>query len=169
MDYKMVKEVKKRVKFSSKVINKTMAVCCVFFLLGGIMFDRGLMLLSLLSALLYFVFQAFAEKEYEYIMEGNRFTIFVIHGKRYRKQAHELDLAQLEVVAPNWHEAVSRYRIRTGIEKLKKYDYTSYDPEIPYYTMIIMENRRKIKLLLDLDEDMLRSIKRLHPQKVFVQ
>ena len=35
-------------------------------------------------------------------------------------------------------------------KKLKKFDYTSYDDNIPYYTMIVYENKEKIKLLLDL-------------------
>jgi hypothetical protein len=34
--------------------------------------------------------------------------------------------------------------------------------------MIILENRKKIKLLLDLDEDMLQAMKRINPQNVFV-
>lgn len=34
--------------------------------------------------------------------------------------------------------------------------------------MIIMENRKKIKLLLDLEDDMIAAIKRMYPQKVFL-
>ena len=52
--------------------------------------------------------------------------------------------------------------------KLPKYDYTSYEEDTPYYTMIIMENRTKIKLLLDLDEEMLQTLKRLYPERVFL-
>ena len=46
-------------------------------------------------------------------------------------------------------------------------DYTSYDDNIPYYTMIIKEDGRKIKLLLDLTEDMLHTMKTQHPEKVY--
>ena len=52
--------------------------------------------------------------------------------------------------------------------KVHKYDYTSYDDNVPYYTMIIVEGRRKIKLLLDLDEEMLDAIRRICPGKVIV-
>lgn len=168
MDYKMVKQVHRRVKTSTKVLTKTMIVLCVLFLLMGIVFDRGMMLLALLTAGMYFLYEAYSVKDYEYTMEGNKFTVTVIHAKRRRKEAHELDLKQMEVVAPNWHEAVAKYRLKGGTEKIPKYDYTSYEPEIPYYTMIILENRKKIKLLLDLDEDMLQAMKRINPQKVFV-
>lgn len=167
MDYRMVKEVHKRVKASTKVLKKVMIVLCVLFILTGIMMDRGMMFLALLMAGLYFLYDAFVEKDYEYVMDGNSFTIAVIHAKRRRKEAHVLDLKDMEVVAPNWHDAVAKYRRNGGTEKLRKYDYTSYEPDVPYYTMIIMEERKKIKLLLDLDEDMLRAMKRMYPSKVY--
>jgi hypothetical protein len=34
--------------------------------------------------------------------------------------------------------------------------------------MIAIENRTKIKLLLDLDEEMLQTLKRLYPERVFL-
>ena len=61
----------------------------------------------------------------------------------------------MEVTAPHWHESVAKYKKNGGTEQLKKFDYTSYDDNIPYYTMIIKEDGRKIKLLLDLTEEML--------------
>lgn len=168
MNYKMVKEVHRRVKTSTKVLSKTMIVLCVLFLLAGIVMDRGMLFLSLLTVGMYFIFEAYSVKDYEYVMEGNSFTITVIHARRRRREEHMLNLKELEVVAPNWHEAVAKYRLKGGTEKLPKYDYTSYEPEIPYYTMIITENQKKIKLLLDLPEDMLQAMKRINPQKVFV-
>lgn len=168
MNYKMVKEVQKRVKPSTKLLKNVMILLCILFLLAGIILDRGMMLLALLTAGMYFLYDACSVKDYEYVMEGELFTIAVIHAKRRREIVHELNLKDMEVVAPNWHEAVAKYRKGTGTEKIPKYDYTSYEPEIPYYTMIILENKRKIKLLLDLEDDMICAIKRMYPAKVFV-
>ena len=115
-------------------------------------------------------------------MENEQLTIDVIYGKEspygvfqdymlinpyYRKTAHELDLRQLEVVAPHWHGSVAKYKKNGGTEHLKKDDYTSYEEDTPYYTMIIKEDGRKIKLLLDLTEEMLHTLKTRYPQKVF--
>ena len=163
----MVKEVHRRVKTSTKVLKKVMIFLCVLFILAGIVLDRGMMFLALLMAGLYFLYDAYSEKDYEYVLDGNTFTITVIHAKRRRREVHELDIKNMEVVAPNWHEAVAKYRRNGGTEKLPKYDYTSYEPDIPYYTMIIMENRRKIKLLLDLEDDMIRAMKRMYADRVF--
>ena len=90
-----------------------------------------------------------------------------IYGKKYRKTAHVLELKNMEVTAPHWHESVAKYKKNGGTEKLKKYDYTSYDDDVPYYTMIVKEDGNKIKLLLDLTDEMLHTIKTLHPQKVY--
>ena len=57
--------------------------------------------------------------------------------------------------------------MKGGTEKLKKYDYTSYNDDIPYYTMIIVEDGRKIKILLDLNSEMLHEMKRMCPDKVY--
>ena len=168
MNYRMVKEVHRRVKTSTKVLKKEMIFLCVLFILAGIVLDRGMMFLALLMAGLYFLYDAYSEKDYEYVLDGNTFTITVIHAKRRRREVHELDIKNMEVVAPNWHEAVAKYRRNGGTEKLPKYDYTSYEPDIPYYTMIIMENRRKIKLLLDLEEDMISAMKRMYADRVFI-
>ena len=47
------------------------------------------------------------------------------------------------------------------------YDYTSYEDDVPYYTMIIQEDGRKIKLLLDLTEEMLHTMKTQFPERVY--
>ena len=151
---KIIKQVKRKKKPGAGVLKILMIVFGVLF--------PGFLLICL-----YFAFDMFSQKEYEYVMEGNHFTIDVIVGKKHRKNAHELDLNQLEVVAPNWHEKVAKYRIKGGTERLAKYDYTSYDDEIPYYTMIIGDGREKIKILLDLNEEMLRTMKNMFPDRVF--
>lgn len=87
--------------------------------------------------LLYFAYDIFSQRDYEYTMENGQLTIDVIYGKKYRKTAHVLKLEEMEVTAPHYHEKVAKYKKNTGTEKLKKYDYTSYEDDVPYYTMII--------------------------------
>ena len=110
-----------------------------------------------------------SDKEYEYVLDNGILSIDVIRGKRRRKTVHTLNMKDVEVVAPNWHDAVAKYRKNGGTVSLPKYNYTSYDDDIPYYTMIVMENKQKIKLLLDLDNEMLSALKRLYPQKIYLQ
>lgn len=169
MNYAMTKQVSRKAKPMAKVFTVTMLVMSILFLLMGIIFDRGMLFLSMLAVLMYWLNSYQTVTDYEYHVEDGILTIDVIKGKQRRKRVHELDLKDMEVVAPNWHDAVAKYRKNGGTEQLKKFDYTSYDDEIPYYTMIIYENKKKIKLLLDLDEEWLQMLKRMHYTKVFVQ
>lgn len=150
------------------VLSKIMVIFGVIFVLMGIMISQAFMLAGFLLVLLYFVFDVFSNKEYEYTLEDNKLEIDVIYGKRYRKNAHVIDLQEMEVTAPNWHESVAKYKKNGGTEKLPKYDYTSYEEDTPYYTMIVIEDRQKIKLLLDLSDEMLQTMKRSYPSKVFL-
>jgi Ca2+/Na+ antiporter len=167
--FKITKQVKRKTKLSAKVLTKLMLILTVVFILLAIAFTTGYMMFAFLFAALYLLFSTQVDREYEYNFENGILTIDVIKGKRRRKTAHTLNMKDLEVLAPNWHDAVARYRKNGGSEKLPKYDYTSYDEDVPYYTMIIMEDQKKIKLLLDLDGEMLDLIKRVYPQKVYLQ
>ena len=151
----------------SGLLRGAMIVFAVLSVLMGIIFSRGFMLPGFLMVVLYFVYDIFSRKDYEYILENGVLSIDVIYGRKYRKHRHDLDLKELEVLAPNWHDAVAKYRIKGGTERLRKYDYTSYEDDIPYYTMIIKEDGKKIKLLLDLTDEMMQRIKHMYPEKVF--
>ncbi|MGF0032576.1 hypothetical protein ACQRBN_06360 [Bariatricus sp. SGI.154] len=167
-NYKIVEQVKRKQKAMSGVLRVIMVVFAVILILMGIALSQGFMLPGFLLVVLYFAYSTFSQKEYEYVLEGTQLTIDIIFGKKYRKTAHILDMGKLEVVAPNWHDAVARYRKNGGNEKLPKYDYTSYEEDTPFYTMIVTVDRQKIKLLLDLNEEMLQMLKKRYPDKVFL-
>lgn len=167
-NYRIVEQVTRVPKPLTGVLRIFMIVFAVIFLVLGIVFSRGFMLSSFLFAALYYFYDTFSRKEYEYILEDNQLTIDVILGRKYRRSAHVLDMGDLEVLAPNWHDTVTRYRKNGGSIRLPKYDYTSYEEDKPFYTMIIMENRKKIKLLLEMSDNMLQTIKRRYPDRVYL-
>lgn len=164
---RMVEQVRRKPKKMTKLLKAAMIFFGVLFVLMGIMISQAFMLAGSLLVLLYFVYDVYSQKEYEYTLEENMLSIDVIMGRRYRKNVHVLNMQELEVVAPSGHESVAKYRKNGGSVRLPKYDYTSYDDAVPYYTMIVMEDKTKIKVLLDLDEEFLRALKRLCPTKVF--
>ena len=164
---KLIQQVKRKQKKMTGVLRKLMVVFGVFFVLLGIMISQAFMLAGFLLVALYFVFDVLSRIEYEYILDGKTLTIDVIYGKRYRKTAHIIDMTEMEVTAPNRHEAVAKYRKDGGGVRLPKFDYTSYEDDIPYYTMIVIEDREKKKLLLDLNQELLFALKKQYPSKVF--
>lgn len=167
-NYKIVEQVIRKPKPLTGVLRTIMIVFAVILLLLGIILSQGFMLPGFLLMALYYFYNTYSQKEYEYILEDNHLTIDVIFGKKHRRSAHYLDMDALEVLAPNWHDSVARYRKNGGSIRLPKYDYTSYEEDTPFYTMIITENKEKIKLLLDLNDNMLQMIKRRYPDRVFL-
>lgn len=164
----IVQQVKRKEKAMTGILKKVILVFAVLFVVMGITISQGFMLSGFLAAGLYFIYEVFSKKEYEYILEGGRLQISVIYGGRYRKEVHALDLKDMEVVAPSRHEKVAEYLKDGGSVRLPKYDYTSYEEDVPYYTMIVMEDRQKIKILMDLNEEMLGAMKRMYPDRVFL-
>ena len=122
MNYKIVEQVSRKKKSMSGVLRVVMIIFAVLFVVMGITISQAFMLPGFLLAGLYFVFDIFSQKDYEYMMENGQFEIDVIYGKKYRKTAHILELSNLETVAPHWHESVARYKKNGGTEKLKKYE-----------------------------------------------
>lgn len=163
----MTVHVQRKRKRSELFLEIVMIVLSVLFLLGAILANRGLMLPCFLTAGLYFLYDRNVRRSYEYHLDGSQFTIDVLHGLR-RKTVHELELSQLEVLADHSASEVAQYRKGAKNGRIRKFDYTSYDDEVPYYTMIIAENGEKIKLLLDLSDEMLDLLHRKYPQKVFL-
>ncbi len=168
MEYNIVKTVDRKPKRFSKLLSRLMIVFAVLFVLLGIIFDTGYMLPAILLAALYYFYTSSINTGYEYSFDNEYFTVDAIRGRRRRKQVQLLYYDGLEVVAPHDHEAVAKYKKVGGTVKLKKYDYTSYEDDIPYYTMIIMKEDEKIKLLLDLDEELLHFLKIRYPEKVYL-
>lgn len=164
----IVQQVERKEKAMTGVLKKVILVFAVLFVVMGITISQGFFLSGFLATGLYFIFDVLSRKEYEYVLEGSRLEISVIFGGRYRREAHALDLKDMEVVAPSRHEKVAAYLKEGGSVRLPKYDYTSYEADVPYYTMIVMEDRQKIKILMDLNEEMLTAMKRLYPDRVFL-
>ena len=109
-DYKITQQVKRKSKRFAKPLSIFMVVMAVVLVILAIIFDTGLMLPAFLFAVLYYIFSINTDREYEYCLENGVLTIAVIRGKRRRKTAHTLMMQDMEVIAPNWHEAVAKYR-----------------------------------------------------------
>ena len=101
MDHAMTKFVSREPKRMSKILNGVMLAFTILFVLMGIIFDRGMLLLSMLMVVLYWINSMESVRDYEYRLENEVLTIDVIKGKQRRKTVQEIELGGLEVIAPN--------------------------------------------------------------------
>ena len=82
MNYKIVEQVSRKKKSMSGVLRVVMIIFAVLFVVMGITISQAFMLPGFLLAGLYFVFDIFSQKDYEYMMENGQFEIDVIYGKK---------------------------------------------------------------------------------------
>ena len=160
----MVIAVKRKEKRSEKALRGIMIFLAVLFLLQGIIFSRGFMLPCLLMTGAYFWYSHASRREYEYTLEDGHMQIERVSSSG-RTVLHEINLADMEVLAAPDDPCVARYK-KGGAEKVPKYDYTSYEDNRPYYTMIVKESGQKIKLLLDLTPEAISLIRQTNPSSV---
>lgn len=79
MNYKIVEQVSRKKKSMSGVLRVVMIIFAVLFVVMGITISQAFMLPGFLLAGLYFVFDIFSQKDYEYMMENGQFEIDVIY------------------------------------------------------------------------------------------
>lgn len=85
-NYKIVEQVSRKKKSMSGILRKVMVIFAVFFVVLGITISQSFMLAGFLLAGLYFVYDVFSRKDYEYTLENDVLTIDVIYGKNTAKQ-----------------------------------------------------------------------------------
>ena len=85
-DYRIVSRSPEKRNTCQELSVKVMVIFAAIFVLMGITISQAFMLPGFLLALLYFVYDIFSQRDYEYIMENGQLTIDVIYGKNIVKQ-----------------------------------------------------------------------------------
>ena len=151
-------QIRREPRPSERALRVAMIALAALFLLLGILLSRGLMLPCFLMAMAYFWYSHATHREYEYILENEVLKIDRIM-ERGRVTLHEIPFREIQIVARPDDPAVAPYR-KGGTAKALKRDYTSYAPGVPWYTVIAREDGQTLKLLLDLNDAAIQSIRR---------
>ncbi len=165
MDETIVISVNRKPRPSVKILQRVMIVLGVVFLLQAILFSTGFMLPCFLTALCYYWYKNVSSREYEYILEDKTLKIDRV-SDRGRKRLHEIPFSDIRLVCEPDAPEAAPYKKKTGTIPVKKVDYTSYQEDIPYYTVIAEAEGKPLKLLLDLTPEAIRLIRRWNRQAV---
>lgn len=153
----LVISVSRKERPSDVFLRRLMAGLGVFFLLQGIAFSTGFMLPCFLCVIGYYVYRRASKREYEYTLSDGLFRIERVSDSG-RTVYHEIPFSDIVLLCePGAPEALP-YK-RGGSVRVKKYDYTSYKEGVPYYTMIVRDDRGPLKFLLDLTPEAIRMIR----------
>ena len=152
--------VKRKGRPSEKFLRGAMIFFALLFLIQGIMFSTGFMLPCMLMTIACYWYGHASKREYEYTLEDGWITIERV-SDRGRRRLHEFPLADVKFLALSDDPAVAPYK-KGGTEKIKKFDYTSYEDGVPYYTMIVEQNGARAKFLLDLTPEAIGYIRHIN-------
>ena len=84
------------------------------------------------------------------------------HG---RTLLYEIPYGSIVLVCEPDSVEAAPYR-KGGAVRVKKEDYTSYREDVPYYTVIVRDEPRMLKLLMDLTPEAIRLLRRRNRETV---
>ncbi len=164
MDDTIVISVSRKPRSSDVFLRRLMAALAVVFLSMGILLSTALMLPCFLMAVCYYWYRHASKREYEYTLDNEAIKIDRVSDLG-RRELYEIPFDRITLLCrPDAPEAMP-YR-KGGSVKVKKEDYTSYREDVPYYTMIVRDEPKPLKLLLDLTPDAIRRIRRWNREAV---
>lgn len=114
---------------------------------------------ALIFGFLYYRERQNANCEYEYVQTNNIFDVDLVSGNASRKQLVSLDLERVILLAPKDSAELAVFR------SAKEDDYSG-NQETNLYIMVYDAGGQKKKLILQLNEKMLGSLKQWLPGKV---
>ncbi|MBO4470296.1 MAG: hypothetical protein J5841_00970 [Clostridia bacterium] len=160
----LVISVTRKQRSSDIFLLRLIAVLAVLFLVQGILFSTAFMLPCFLTVLCYYWYRHASKREYEYTLGEESLKIERVsdHG---RIMEYDIPYSSIRLVClPDSPEAVP-YK-KGGEIRVKKEDYTSYRADVPYYTVIVRDEPRMLKLLMDLSPEAIRLLRRRNREAV---
>ncbi|MCR5283205.1 MAG: DUF6106 family protein [Lachnospiraceae bacterium] len=102
--------------------------------------------------------------EYEYLCLGRSFSVDRISNASTRKKLAEYNLDNLELFAPVNSSRVKEY---ANGKSMKTVDYSSGEPDAAVYAMVISQQNMLIEALVESNDELFESLRRIAPRKVF--
>lgn len=153
----VIVSVSRKTRPSETLLRRLMAALSVLFLLQGILFSTAFMLPCFLMVLCRYWYGRASKREYEYTLEDGFLKIDRV-GDSGRARLYEIPAERIFLVcAPDAPEALP-YRKGSSV-KVRKEDFTSYREDVPYYTVLVRDEPKPLKLLLDLTPEALRLLR----------
>ena len=158
--YYEVMVAKKKVPFmkTAQIMFAVMAGFFVFAMMIGMWW--GLILAVAFGFASHFL-KMFGDIEFEYLYIDKELQIDRILNKNKRKRMETLDLNELEILAPIRSHELDGYRNRD----MKKADYSSGEESHDSQKYMLVVNNKQI--IFEPTEEMVKTIKRFAPRKVF--
>lgn len=102
--------------------------------------------------------------EFEYLYVNGQLDIDKIFSKSRRKRAARYDLSNMEVIAPLNSPSLDAFRKN---ERVRTMDFSSRTGKQTVYVMILNTDTERLRVLVELEDRIIKEIHRKYPQKTF--
>ena len=134
----------------------------VLFALAGFFISPFFLILAVAAAVLAWFVITGMNLEYEYLYVNGDIDVDRIIAKQKRKKAGSYPLENLELIAPTGSYELDSYKGKN----VREIDYTSGDGQTKSYTAAYHQDDGTVLVRLELDDDLIRDLRRAAPRKV---
>ena len=159
-DYYTEQLVKRKSSGVSMIVKVLLIAVTALVLLIGLVLPIALIAAVLLGIIDYFLFQNM-NLEFEYLYVNGNLDIDKIMSKSRRKKVFEMEMSELEVIAPAGSPELRPY------QGLKILNYGSGMPDAKVYEMVVVKNGNKTRIAFEPNDVILEGMRMIAPRKVF--
>lgn len=154
--------VKRKTPISAHLVNVMMAALTLISLFLAFTFNLWSVLLFCgVSFCSYLIFRN-SRVEFEYLFIDGQLSVDQILGRTKRKKICDIDIADIQIIAPSGSEALKNYR--SGLTRVV--DFGSHMPGAKTYTAIVASGGGPKEVIFEPDEKMLDCMYMSAPGKV---
>lgn len=152
--------VKQRPPFSTRLKKAALIIATIIVILFVVINPLVFPIIILMIALDRFLFKRM-DLEYEYVFFNGDLDIDKVMAKESRKRILATNIKDMDVIAPSGSVELQAY------QKLKTYNYSTRTPGNKTYEAVITKKGRKVKVIFEPNEEILKGMRLYAPRKVF--
>ena len=160
-DYYTEQLVKQKAKASSMIAKTALIAVTVLSFFLVLLFPMAMIIPVIMVVVDIVLFKRF-DLEFEYLYVNGDLDIDKIMAKQKRKRVFEMNVNDMEVIAPAGAPELRQY------QGLKSENYSSCTAGAKLYEMVVIQNGTKKRIIFEPNSVILDGLRMLAPRKVFL-
>ena len=153
--------VKRKASMGTMVAKAALIALTVVSLLSFFLFPLGILFFGIMIVAAIFLFRQL-DLEFEYLYVNGDLDIDKIMAKQKRKRVFQTNVSELEVIAPTGSAELNAF------QNIKAHNFSTMNPDHKTYTMVVVKNGQKEKIIFEPNQTILEGMRMLAPRKVIL-
>ena len=146
--------VKRKASMGTMVAKAALIALTVVSLLSFFLFPLGILFFGIMIVADIFLFRQL-DLEFEYLYVNGDLDID-------RKRVFQTNVSELEVIAPTGSAELNAF------QNIKAHNFSTMNPDHKTYTMVVVKNGQKEKIIFEPNQTILEGMRMLAPRKVIL-